>query len=303
MKPSLYLLIPALFLVSCDQQEVATYDDCITQTMEGVSSDVAARAIIESCQNQFPTNVQSVVDPLRLVIRDEITYEVNSDTPFTGASLTYHANGQVDKRVTFRDGKQDGLHELYRQNGELVYSEIFKDGKQFVEGAVALSALEPRGDVFDVFYEIGSDTPYRGVVVTHHENGLLAFKLSLIGGIPQGLIEVYWEDGQLRATENYANGELDGLREEYREDGTLELSANYTNGNLDGLREEYFEDGTLEFRENYANGELDGLREEYSEYGTLVLRENYKDGEMLGRCYEPDCTPLSFEEKISQLPN
>ena len=276
MKPSLYLLIPALFLVSCDQQEVATYDDCITQTMEGVSSDVAARAIIESCQNQFPTNVQAVVDPLRLVIRDEITYEVNSDTPFTGASLTYHANGQVDKRVTFRDGKQDGLHELYRQNGELVYSEIFKDGKQFVEGAVALSALEPRGDVF---YEIGSDTPYRGIVVTHHENGLLAFKLSLIGGIPQGLIEVYWEDGQLRATENYANGELDGLREEYREDGTLELSANYTNGNLDGLREEYFEDGTLE------------------------LRENYKDGEMLGRCYEPDCTPLPFEEKISQLPN
>ena len=80
MKPSLYLLIPALFLVSCDQQEVVTqqvepsieslvptttlaaqqagpssYDDCITQTMQGVSSDIAARAIMESCQNQFPT--------------------------------------------------------------------------------------------------------------------------------------------------------------------------------------------------------------------------------------------------------
>jgi|TARA_B100000315_G_scaffold48882_1_gene43542 hypothetical protein len=76
MKPSLYLLIPALFLVSCDQQEVVTqqvepnieslvpittlaapdnYDDCITQTMQGVSSDIAARAIIESCQNQFPS--------------------------------------------------------------------------------------------------------------------------------------------------------------------------------------------------------------------------------------------------------
>ena len=76
MKPSLYLLIPVLFLVSCDQQEVATqqvepsieslvptttlaapssYDECITQTMQGVSSDIAARAIMESCQNQFPT--------------------------------------------------------------------------------------------------------------------------------------------------------------------------------------------------------------------------------------------------------
>ena len=75
MKPSLYLLITALFLVSCDQQEI---------------------------------------DASRLVIRDEITYEVNSDTPFTGASLTYHANGQVDKRVTFRDGnKSFYMHNLY----------------------------------------------------------------------------------------------------------------------------------------------------------------------------------------------
>jgi hypothetical protein len=87
MKPSLYLFITALFLVSCDQQEVATqqvepsiedlvptttlsalqaepvnYDDCITQTMQGVSSDIAARAIIEACQKQFPTESQEVVE-------------------------------------------------------------------------------------------------------------------------------------------------------------------------------------------------------------------------------------------------
>ena len=87
--------------------------------MQGVSGDVAARAIVEACQNQFPTNVQAVVeapasvavDASRLVTRNEITYEVNSDTPFTGVSLTYHENGQVDDRVTFKDGKQEGLAE------------------------------------------------------------------------------------------------------------------------------------------------------------------------------------------------
>ena len=32
----------------------SNYDECITESMKGVSSDVAARAIIESCRNLFP---------------------------------------------------------------------------------------------------------------------------------------------------------------------------------------------------------------------------------------------------------
>ena len=32
----------------------SNYDECITDSMRGVGSDVAARAIIESCRNQFP---------------------------------------------------------------------------------------------------------------------------------------------------------------------------------------------------------------------------------------------------------
>lgn len=32
----------------------SNYDECITDSMKGVSSDVAARAIIESCRNLFP---------------------------------------------------------------------------------------------------------------------------------------------------------------------------------------------------------------------------------------------------------
>ena len=65
MKPSLYLLIPALFLVSCDQREV---------------------------------------DASRLVTRSDTVYEINSDTPFTGVSLAYHEIGQVEVRITFQDG-------------------------------------------------------------------------------------------------------------------------------------------------------------------------------------------------------
>lgn len=43
-----------------DEFRPSTYDECITDTMKGVSSDVAANAIIESCRNQFPEQIEAV---------------------------------------------------------------------------------------------------------------------------------------------------------------------------------------------------------------------------------------------------
>ena len=89
MKPCLYLLITALFIVSCDQQEV---------------------------------------DASRLVTRNETTYEINSDTPFTGVSLSYYVNGQVLRRLTYKDGKMDGIQRIFHENGWLRERATFKDG-------------------------------------------------------------------------------------------------------------------------------------------------------------------------------
>ena len=42
-----------------DEIRPSTYDECILETLKGVSSDVAANAIIESCRNQFPVQVDA----------------------------------------------------------------------------------------------------------------------------------------------------------------------------------------------------------------------------------------------------
>ena len=41
-------------LARAEEFRPSNYDECITDSMRGVGSDVAARAIIESCRNQFP---------------------------------------------------------------------------------------------------------------------------------------------------------------------------------------------------------------------------------------------------------
>ena len=57
--------LPALilpFVLLCpsishgDSDKPSNYDECIIDAMKGVSSDVAARAIIESCRNLFPAS-------------------------------------------------------------------------------------------------------------------------------------------------------------------------------------------------------------------------------------------------------
>ena len=166
--------------------------------------------------------------------------------------MLYYPTGRIELRENYKDGVLDGLVETYRQNGELTISANYKDGNRTFEEAVDFSDLEEREDGY---YEVGSDTPYTGTWVFHHENGVLAETGFFIEGKENGLIESYFEDGQLAQATNYKDGVEDGIAEYYFEDGTL------------------------------------------------LYRLNHEDGEVLGRCYEPDCTPLSFEEDIPQLPN
>lgn len=67
------LVLAVLFypgLARADQFRPSTYDECITDSMKGVASDVAARAILSSCRNQFPKQVvtaapQEEITPLQ----------------------------------------------------------------------------------------------------------------------------------------------------------------------------------------------------------------------------------------------
>lgn len=54
------LLLPLVLLCPVishgDESRPSSYDECILDAMRGVSSDIAARAIIDSCRNLFPAS-------------------------------------------------------------------------------------------------------------------------------------------------------------------------------------------------------------------------------------------------------
>jgi hypothetical protein len=56
------LLCPSISHGGAD--DPSNYDECIIDAMKGVSSDVAARAIIESCRNLFPAPQSEAAPPV-----------------------------------------------------------------------------------------------------------------------------------------------------------------------------------------------------------------------------------------------
>ena len=77
--------------------------------------------IVVGCTKEVPAN--------QMVERGGVWYEVNSTTPFTGTTIRYHNNGQLQEKGNFKDGKFDGLSESFHKNGQLEISSNWKDGK------------------------------------------------------------------------------------------------------------------------------------------------------------------------------
>ena len=63
----------------------------------------------------------------QLVERQGITYKINSTTPFTGSSVSYHENGQLSTKVNLKNGIPDGPWEGFYENGQLKERGNIKD--------------------------------------------------------------------------------------------------------------------------------------------------------------------------------
>jgi antitoxin component YwqK of YwqJK toxin-antitoxin module len=61
-------------------------------------------------------------------VREGITYY--KGTPFTGEIFEKDENGKLKYKINIKDGKRDGLSEVYYENGQLLVKENFKDGNK-----------------------------------------------------------------------------------------------------------------------------------------------------------------------------
>ena len=73
---------------------------------------VLSLLIIISCSKEIQLD--------QLVERNGLSYEVNNEKPFTGSTLSYYSNDQLESRIEYKDGLKDGLSETFNKNGQII---------------------------------------------------------------------------------------------------------------------------------------------------------------------------------------
>ena len=192
------------------------------------------------------------------------------EEPFSGYLLKNYENGQLQGKLSYVDGKKDGISLTYYEDGQLQVKMSYVDGKQ------------------------------DGIALVYYENGQLQLKASSVDGKQDGIMLVYYEDGQLQVKMSYVDGKQDGINLTYYEDGQLQGKVSYVDGKLDGIALVYYEDGQLKGKISYLDGKLDGISFSYYENGQLKEEGSYVDGKKDG---EFIFYGLNGEKKIKNYKN
>ena len=116
------------------------------------------------------------VDGSKVVVRDGLVYEINSETPFTGDVVSKYENGQKEAEGTFKDGKAEGLATWWAENGQKRGEGTWKDGK-----------LE-------------------GLLTQWHENWQKRQEGTYKDGKPEGLLTRWRKNGQKLSETTYKDG-------------------------------------------------------------------------------------------------
>jgi antitoxin component YwqK of YwqJK toxin-antitoxin module len=134
--------------------------------------------VLASCSQSEAPDVNEAfgVPAHRLVERNGLRYYLDSELLFTGSTVRFRKNGLMRSRVNYKDGKQDGLFEMFYADGRLQSRSNFKDGKQ--------------DGLAEVFWE----------------NGQLRTRENFTDGKKDGLFEWAGQNGEVVRTENWKDG-------------------------------------------------------------------------------------------------
>ena len=163
---------------------------------------------------------------------------------------SWHPNGQLDERATYKAGKLDGVSLSYYDNGQLCSRTHYKRGKH------------------DGLYE------------SWYDNGQLQWRGSYKDDKLEGLFEHWSPNGELKSRISHQAGVRDGLCEIWHDNGQLKERTTCKAGKLEGVSEKWYPNGQLYERCTYKRGKLDGLYESWHENGQLGDKSVFKDGRL-----------------------
>jgi antitoxin component YwqK of YwqJK toxin-antitoxin module len=168
----------------------------------------------------------------------------------TGIIDTYYANGNIQKRDEYRDGKRYAYIE-YDLNGTV------NDKKKLING-----------ELIEEKYFYGSE-------------GKLLSREHLMGDKKHGACEYFYNNGSKKSREIYRNDTLQSDTIWYSS-GKISAESHYKNGLKTGVYREYYPTGTVRVEQMYVNGVEEGMYKSYFASGQIYNEGQFKDGKLSG---------------------
>lgn len=174
----------------------------------------------------------------------------DANKPYTGKCETCFSNGLLERRISFVNGKEDGIDTTKYETGCIM---VIRNHIQGVEN----------GQWF--FYH---DTTV----------SILSWEMNFFAGEKHGKQIYYSKKGDTTLWENYQNGVLEGMKKKYYPGSKIKESVNYKKGLMEGEFLYYNQEGKVLEKLNYKEGKKDGECTYFFSNGKLLKTENWKMG-------------------------
>ena len=223
----------------------------------------------------------------------QMSLETNysADGELDGLWVSYYENGQIHKKVNYRDGKKNGVALEYFESGQIRGQGNFKNDK----GHGRMTEYYSNGQIKEKISF--KDGEIHGEGIRYYRSGQLEEQVNFIDGEMDGQITRYYENGQIKEQGAYKEDEMDGVFTEYYENGQIKEKATFNYGKLNGRAVRYYENGQIKKDENYIDGLKHGKFISYDKQGTIVTEENYSEDRSMDPPEKPSI-PIPSEDEF-----
>ncbi len=156
---------------------------------------------------------------------------------------------KIVQKGFYKDGRKEGLWEIYYPNGNLKAKITYRDNRQY------------------------------GPVTTYYENGHIREQGTWKGNKWVGEYRYYYENGKLKYLWYFDQaGKRSGKQVYYYENGKQYIVGTWKEGKKHGTVKEYFPNGKLRKISNWKDGVQDGEYVEYYDTGQIMMKKYYVAG-------------------------
>ncbi|MBR6297893.1 MAG: TonB family protein [Candidatus Gastranaerophilales bacterium] len=199
---------------------------------------------------------------------------------FSPDSLIYDLHNSVcysEPKNVKQTPMTDGIHKIYSKDGHLLSKLTYINGKL---NGVATNYY-PNGKIEQEAYF--KDNIQEGLTRIYYKSGKLKQENNFKDGKADGLGISYYENGKIRSKTPWKDDKENGIAYFYFKNDKIEWAIPYKNGKEEGVVVQYYKNGKIRQLTPYKNGVKDGYLTIYDDKGETVKVTHYKDGVIVGQ--------------------